>query len=65
MNIHLLYLFQVHMYANKTSKDKSNERCCGMEKISKTLSCCNNKGFNPLTHVCADISDDIVGELNL
>lgn len=44
------------MYNNVQEKTSANEECCGLNKISKGLGCCNYQGFNPYTHVCADHS---------
>lgn len=47
---------QVFVYNNVQEKTSANEECCGLNKISKGLGCCNYQGFNPYTHVCADHS---------
>ena len=50
------------MYESPEAKVAANERCCGLEKISKSLSCCNYVGYNPNLHVCADVSHQQYGE---
>lgn len=47
---------QVFVYNSVQEKTSANEECCGLNKISKGLGCCNYQGFNPYTHVCADHS---------
>ena len=47
---------QVHVYSSAEAKAASNEKCCGAERISAGLSCCNSVGFNPVLQACADTS---------
>ena len=51
------------MYDSAEVKVSANEKCCGLEKISKSLSCCNYVGYNPNLHVCADVSHQQYGKL--
>ena len=43
-------------------KLSSSEKCCGIERISLGLSCCNGVGYNSMLQVCADISSTHSGE---
>ncbi|XP_021347323.1 usherin-like [Mizuhopecten yessoensis] len=52
---------KVHMYKDEDAKLSANEKCCGMETISNNLDCCNFVGYNPLTYVCADSSNQEPG----
>ncbi|XP_062584554.1 usherin-like isoform X1 [Saccostrea cucullata] len=47
---------QAFVYGSALEKTAANEVCCGLNKISKGLGCCNYQGYNPYTHVCADFS---------
>ena len=49
-------IFQVHKYVSESEKVAANEKCCGTERVSVALTCCNNAGYNPTTQVCADVS---------
>ncbi|ESO94175.1 hypothetical protein LOTGIDRAFT_118598, partial [Lottia gigantea] len=42
-------------------KTTANEKCCGMERIGQSLSCCNYVGYNPATQVCSDKSSTLQG----
>lgn len=53
------------MYNSVQEKTSANEECCGLNKISKGLGCCNYQGFNPYTHVCADHSSMEDGRFDL
>ncbi|XP_060070524.1 usherin-like [Ylistrum balloti] len=52
---------KVHMYKDEDMKLSANEKCCGLETISNNLECCNYIGYNPLTHICADSSNQEPG----
>ena len=56
------FLIQAHVYESPEAKIGANEKCCGLEKISKSLSCCNYVGYNPNLHVCADVSHQQYGK---
>ncbi|XP_072050692.1 usherin-like [Amphiura filiformis] len=52
---------KVHYYTNSAAKSSANEHCCGLQNIGPSQSCCNNIGYNPATHVCADRSTTAQG----
>ena len=56
-----LLFSQVHTYSSTAAKISANEKCCGLERISNGLSCCNFVGYNPGTQYCADISHQETG----
>ncbi|XP_077990481.1 usherin-like [Glandiceps talaboti] len=43
-----------HFYNSATEKVVANDKCCGVEKISVSMQCCNNVGYDPTIEVCAD-----------
>ena len=49
-----MIVLQAHSYNSVTDKLLSNEKCCGVEKISVSMQCCNNIGYDPSSEVCAD-----------
>ena len=49
---------QVHYYSSSVDKHSSNDQCCGLSRISANLACCNYKGYDATTHVCADFGPD-------
>lgn len=59
------FLRQVYIYSSTLEKITANEECCGLNKISKGLGCCNFHGYNPYTHVCADFSSMDSGKMFL
>ena len=46
----------MHHYDSSEAKVAANEKCCGLEKISNGLNCCNYIGYSSATQVCADFS---------
>ncbi|XP_041351149.1 usherin-like [Gigantopelta aegis] len=52
---------KVHYYSSETDRSSANEQCCGLEKVSQGLSCCNYVGYNSDTQVCADRSVTMSG----
>ncbi|ELU01149.1 hypothetical protein CAPTEDRAFT_219707 [Capitella teleta] len=48
---------KAHSYTSAEEKARANEKCCGIERISAGLDCCNGVGFNSALQSCADISD--------
>ncbi|XP_052767673.1 usherin-like isoform X2 [Mya arenaria] len=52
---------KVHRYSSPADMISANEKCCGLELISKGLSCCNFVGYNPVFQFCADISSQNSG----
>ena len=52
---------QAHIYTSRIEKTRANEQCCGTARMSAGLSCCNGNGYNPLTQVCSDVSDQLSG----
>ena len=59
--ISIIFHLQAHIYTSETEKSRANEQCCGTARMSAGLSCCNGNGYNPLTQVCADVSDQLSG----
>jgi len=57
LNLYGVFTFQAHLYQDGTTLLLSNEKCCGLNRISNTLSCCNGQGYNPATQVCADFGE--------
>ncbi|XP_038072643.1 usherin-like isoform X1 [Patiria miniata] len=54
-------IVKVHSYPTPQAKRSANDQCCGAEKITPSQACCNNAGYNPLTHVCADRGTNVEG----
>ncbi|XP_048258912.1 usherin-like [Haliotis rufescens] len=52
---------KVHYYSDSVARQTANELCCGLEKISGGLDCCNFVGYNRQTQVCADMSNTTTG----
>ena len=45
-----------YAYASSAAKATSFDACCGTVRIKTAEACCNERGYDPLTHVCADRS---------
>eukprot|EP00118_Oscarella_pearsei_P005184 m.23504 g.23504 ORF g.23504 m.23504 type:complete len:5054 (+) comp28492_c0_seq1:2267-17428(+) len=45
-----------YAYISPTAKQSLTDACCGTVRIKKTEACCNEQGYDPKTHVCADRS---------
>ena len=56
---------QVHEYESAAAKIAANEKCCGLEKISNGLSCCNYVGYSSISQVCADVSHQQRGRFSI
>ena len=53
---------QLHKYSSTQHKAQANQVCCGKTVVAQSAGCCNGKGFNPVTQVCADRSTEGKGD---
>ena len=48
----------MYNYTSPTEKSNSNHKCCGLGRVKSSLSCCNNKGYDPSYQTCASKATD-------
>lgn len=48
----------MYNYTSAADKTNSNHKCCGKERVAKSLSCCNEGGYDPSYQTCASKSSN-------
>ena len=48
----------MYNYTSSAEKSRSNQKCCGKERVDNSLSCCSEGGYDPSYQTCASKSSN-------